>query len=84
MTFGGVVQGGRDGVLFIDHVVMAQAIELVGGDAGLNMWGDEIEYFRAKSTGDAHFFDVGRGLDGDGRSHGILGLVAYKRPDMLT
>ena len=41
MAFWRIVQRRRDAALLIDHIVMAQAVELFGGDAGLHigvMW----------------------------------------------
>ena len=40
-----VVERGRDGVLDVDHIVMAQAVEFAGGHAGHYEGRDVVEHF---------------------------------------
>lgn len=62
---GRVVQGGRDGLLHIDHVVVAQAVELAGGHAGLDERFDVVEDFGCQTAGHPHSFDFFGCLYGD-------------------
>ncbi len=70
MSFGGVIQRGGDGLLDFYHIVMAETIQLIGGDTGLDVGGDVIEDFRGQAASDAHFFDIGGSLESDGSGHG--------------
>lgn len=50
-------------MLHIDDMVMANAIQLVCGDAGPDMWLDHPQDFGGEPSRDAHLFDLFRGLD---------------------
>ena len=65
--------------LFVDHVIVAQPVDLVRGHAGLDERRDEIEHFRREPAGDAHFRDfvavLGYGIQhGGGTVHGIYAI----------
>ena len=60
-----VVQRGRYGMLDVDGVIVAELVQLVGGDARLDEGADIIEEFGRQSAGDAHFFDVFECFEGD-------------------
>jgi hypothetical protein len=64
-----VVERSRDAALHIDHVVVAQLVNLVGGDARLDEGLDVVEDFRSQAACHAHAFDVFGGFDGD--RHGV-------------
>ncbi|MOA37249.1 hypothetical protein D3C78_1588260 [compost metagenome] len=53
-----VVQRRRDGALHIDHVVVAELVQFVGGDAGFDEGRNVVEHFRSEPSGNAHFFDI--------------------------
>jgi len=55
-------------VLHVDHVIVADRIDLVSGDIGPHMRRDEIQHLGRKTAGDAHFFDLFGGFDVDGHS----------------
>lgn len=61
----GIIQRCRDGLLHIDHVIVAERIQLFGRDASFDVGGDEIQHLGSQPAGDAHFFDIGRVLDRD-------------------
>ncbi|MNY56423.1 hypothetical protein D3C86_1925040 [compost metagenome] len=67
-----VVQGGRDGLLLVDDVVVADAVQFFGRDAGLDVCTDHFQHLGSQTAGDAHLLDVFRGFDGDGHT-GSLG-----------
>lgn len=67
-----VVERGRDGLLLIDGVVVADLVQLIGGDAGLNVRGNHAQLFRSQSTGYAHFFDIVRGFQGNAHNAFLL------------
>ena len=52
----------------------------VGGDARLDVGGQQVEHFGRQASGDAHAFNVGGSLDGDGHRRiipsGALTLVS--------
>ena len=60
-----VVERGRHRALHVDHVVMAQRVQLVGGDAGLDVRRDEVEHLAGEAASHAHLFDFFRRLDGN-------------------
>ena len=49
--------------------IAAQAIELLGGHAGLHVLADHVEDLGRQPSGHAHFFLLGRGLNGDMAAH---------------
>ena len=71
MVFGkaAVVHVGRDRLLHLRDVLETQAIELLGGHAGFDVVPDHVENFGRQTPGDAHFFLLGRGLNGDVATH---------------
>lgn len=68
-----IIKRGGDGFLHIDHIVVAQLVQLACGDARLDMGRDKIQHFRSQFAGYAHFFDIFFCLDVD--CHGIAGLA---------
>ena len=61
-----VADVGRDRLLHVDDVVVADAVQLGGGHAGLHVRGDDLQHLGGQAAGDAHLLDLVRGLDGDG------------------
>ncbi len=61
-----VVQRGRHRVLNAGHVVMAQTVELTGGDTGLDVRGHEVQDFGGQPAGHAHSGDFFGCLDHNG------------------
>ncbi|MFP1558188.1 hypothetical protein ACLB1T_17915 [Escherichia coli] len=50
-------------MLFINNVIITDAIQLAGADAGLTYRYDHLQHFGSQSASDAHFFDIFWGLD---------------------
>ena len=48
---------------------IAEPVQLFGGDAGLDVLADHVEHVGRQASGDAHFFLLGRGLNGDVAAH---------------
>ena len=63
-----VIQRRRYGALLVDHVVVAELVQRVGGNARLHMRGDVVEYFCGQPTGCAHGGNASFVFDGD--AHG--------------
>ncbi len=63
-----VVERRGDGLLHVDDIVMADAVQLFGGDAGLDVFGNHFQDFGGQFAGDAHFCDVFGGFEGDGHT----------------
>jgi len=63
-----VVERGGDGLLYVDNIVVAQAIQFLGGDPGLDVFADHLQHFGGQAAGHAHFLDFSGGLEGDGHS----------------
>ncbi|MCY1549930.1 hypothetical protein D9M68_861360 [compost metagenome] len=61
-----VVERRGNRLLHIDDVVMADAIELFSGDAGLDVFADHFQHVGGQAAGNAHFLDFCGGFDGDG------------------
>ena len=74
----GVIERGGDRSLHIHHVIMAKLVEFAGGHARFDEWGNIIEHLGSESSRNAHFFDIGVVLDGNG--HGYKGLIASVLP----
>ncbi|MNZ58540.1 hypothetical protein D3C78_765520 [compost metagenome] len=79
-----VVERRRDRLLLVDDVVVAQAVELFGGDTGLDVLFDHLQDFGGQAAGDAHLFDVFGGFDGDGHcrlstAHGCANILRKGR-----
>ncbi len=64
-----IVERGRDGLLHVDHVVVADGVQFVGGDARLDVGGDHDQHIGGQLAGNAHLFNLFRCLDFNG--HGI-------------
>jgi len=64
-----VVEVGRGRLLHAGDVLVADAVELVGGHAGFDVLADEVEDFGGEAASLAHFLLFLRGLEGDG--HGL-------------
>src|SRR5690606_38845945 len=60
-----VTQVGRDGVLDLDDVVVADPVQLGGADPRLHVRGHDLQHLGGKAAGDAHAFDVLRSLETD-------------------
>ena len=74
-----VVERRGDGLLHIDDVVMADAVQLYGGNAGLDVFGDHFQDFGGQFAGDTHFCDVLGGFEGDGHSGSLRALALIIR-----
>src|SRR5690606_35358577 len=66
-----VAQVGGHGLLHVDDVVVADAVEFQGGDAGLDVLGHDLEHLGGQAAGDAHLLDLLGGLELDGHA-GII------------
>ncbi|MNO50457.1 hypothetical protein D3C76_408340 [compost metagenome] len=64
-----IVERGGDGLLYLDDMVVAQGVQLVCGDASLDMGGDHDQHIGGQLAGNAHLFNLFRCLDFNG--HGI-------------
>ncbi len=60
-----LIQRCRDGLLFVDDVVMTETIQFVGRNPGLDMDFDHFQYIGGKAAGNAHFFDFFGSFDND-------------------
>src|SRR5690606_16385278 len=65
---GAVVEWSRNGLLHVDDVVVADAVEFLGGDAGPDVLADHLQHFGGQAAGYAHLFDFIGSLDGDGHA----------------
>ena len=63
-----IVEWGRDGLLLVYDVIVANAVEFAGTDTGLHMRRDHLEHLGRQTAGGAHFLDFFRGFDGDGHN----------------
>jgi len=72
---GAVVQGGGNRALHIDHVVMAEPVELPGGDPGPDMGANEVQDFGGETARDPHGVDFGARFELDGHK-GLESQVA--------
>ncbi|MNP65256.1 hypothetical protein D3C76_1608330 [compost metagenome] len=61
-----VVEGRGNGLLHVDDVVVADAVQFLGGHAGFDMLADHLQHFGGQAAGNAHLLDFGGRLDGDG------------------
>jgi hypothetical protein len=61
-----VVERRRDGLLLVDDIIVAQLVELAGGDPGLDVRPYHAQHLGGEPAGDAHFLDFRGGFDGDG------------------
>src|SRR5262249_41068814 len=62
----GIVERGRYRFLDAGDVVVAQAVQTIGGRTGLDVRSHEVEHLRGQSAGEAHFLDFLGGFDADG------------------
>src|SRR5690606_37629325 len=60
-----VADVGRDRLLHVHDVVVADAVQLGGGHAGLHVRGDDLQDFGGQPPGHPHLLQLGRGLDVD-------------------
>ena len=60
-----VVEGGGDHALHVDHIIVADAVQFLGGDARNDERGDHLQHLGGEPSGHAHFFGFLGGLDGD-------------------
>ena len=63
-----VVERRRNRLLLVDDVVVADPIELTGGDARLHVGTDHVQHLRGQAPGYAHLLDLVVCLDGN--AHG--------------
>jgi hypothetical protein len=52
-------------LLHAHHVLVRQAVDLLGGDAGAHVRRQHVQHLGGQPAGQAHAFDVGSGLDLD-------------------
>ena len=53
-----VADVGRDRLLHVDDVLVGDAVELLGRDAGLDVLAHELEHLGGEAAGDAHLLDL--------------------------
>ena len=63
-----VVERCRNRLLLVDDVVVADAVDLIGGDPRLHVRCDHLEHLGRQPAGHTHLIDLFRCLDGD--AHG--------------
>ncbi|MNT32463.1 hypothetical protein D3C72_1683460 [compost metagenome] len=63
-----VVERGRDGLLHVDDVVVADLVQLIGGDARLDMFGNHFQHIGGQFAGDTHASDVLGSFEVDGHT----------------
>ena len=81
-----VIQRGGNGLLDVDNVVVAKAVQLAGADAGLYMGANHFEHIRREASGHAHSCNFVRRLDADchNSGRGLVELSAGRfRVDLL-
>ena len=64
-----VVQAGRNALLHVGHIFVAEPIQFAGRDAWLDKGRDVIEHFGRQAAGYAHFGDFFRGFENN--AHGF-------------
>ena len=69
-----VAEAGGDCFLFVDNIVVANAIQLAGGHARLDVRGDHFQHFSGQTASNAHFFNIFWSLNRN--SHGICPSVS--------
>ena len=67
-AWGLIAQAGRLGAL-LGHALGAQIVDLLGGDAGLDVRGDVVQHIRSKAACNTHAFNVFGSLQCD--AHGV-------------
>ena len=55
-------------MLYVDNIVVAQAIQFLGGDPGLDVFADHLQHFGGQAAGDAHLLDFLGGLQVQGHA----------------
>ncbi len=60
-----IVDVGRDRLLDVDDVVVAEAVQLLGGHPGHDVRLDHVQHLGGQAAGDAHFLLLFGGFDGD-------------------
>ena len=79
MTRWSVIQWCWNGALYLHHVIVAQFVQRICGDAGLYIGCDVVEYFGGQPAGRAHGCDVRLILDDDahgGKLSQFMGVIA--------
>src|SRR5690606_19859577 len=82
-----VAHVGRDRALHVDDVVVADAVQFLGGHARLHERGDDLQHLGGQAAGDAHLLDFGRCLQVD---HGRIiadpppGLLPGRNPVIIS
>ena len=67
-----VVERRRHGVEFANDVVVANPVQFVGADAGLDVRADHAQNLRGELAGNTHALDLLGGLDGMGQWAGSV------------
>ncbi len=65
-----VIEAGGDGLLHVDHKIMADLVEFLGADTGLHVGRDHFEDVGGELAGNAHFFDFFGCFDANGHELG--------------
>ena len=78
VAWGLVAHGGGDGAL-LGHALRAQAVDLFGGDAGLDVGGDVVQHFRSQAASQPHALNVFGAFDGDAHGSIIPLGLAWRR-----
>jgi hypothetical protein len=69
-----VVERGRNGLLLVNDVFVADLVQFIGCHARLDIWLNHFENFRCQSAGGTHLFNLFRGLDFDSHKYSVLAL----------
>ena len=73
------MQAGRNALLHVGHIFVAEPIQFAGRDAWLDKGRDVIEHFGRQAAGYAHFGDFFRGFENNAHSLTNVHRVAMKR-----
>src|SRR3989344_636783 len=74
-----VVQRGRDGLLLVDDIVVTDLVQLIGGDARFDIFGNHFQHVGGQFAGDTHASDVLWGFEGDGHTGSLY--ARWRFPD---
>jgi hypothetical protein len=74
-----VVKRRRNGLLHVNYIVMADAVELVCGDARLDVLTDHLQHFGGETPSNAHLFNFVGGLDSYGHASSLGALGARQK-----
>src|SRR5690606_955293 len=81
-----IVERRRHRTELVDDVLVADAVQLVGRNAGADMLADHVEHVGREAAGDTHLVLFLRRLDGDGHGVGVRRLrrrAAFVAPSVL-